>query len=177
MDELILNNQMLSEENVELKQEIEAETNQAIVRLERRGSNLKDELEEERLKFDVEESENKYEEFPEDVILTLGLIKDNTCNNDDIIEMLNGLKEEIRADGQRSLNDQFYILKEGVSNELDNESYVPLKEKTTLRRSLSFDGGYGSDEENCDNDLSSNISSISSVEKVAESRNVGKALL
>ncbi|UVW83594.1 hypothetical protein [Wolbachia endosymbiont of Aedes albopictus] len=177
MDELILNNQMLSEENVELKQEIEAETNQAIVRLERRGSNLKDELEEEILKFDIEESENKYEEFPEDMMLTLELTKDNACNNDDIIEMLNGLKEEIRADGQRSLNDQFYILKEGVSNELDNESCVPLKEKTTLRRSLSFDGGYGSDKENCDDDLSSNISSISSVEKVAESRNVGKALL
>ncbi|MBC6685748.1 hypothetical protein H9I48_00515 [Wolbachia pipientis] len=177
MDELILNNQMLSEENVELKQEIEAETNQAIVRLERRGSNLKDELEEERLKFDIEESENKYEEFPEDVILTLGLTKDNACNDDDIIEMLNGLKEKILADGQRSHNDQFYILKGGVSSELDNESCVPLKEKTTLRRSLSFDDGYGSNKKNCDDDLSSNISSISSVEKVAESRNVGKALL
>ncbi|TVS86033.1 hypothetical protein COM43_004015 [Wolbachia pipientis] len=176
MDELILNNQMLSEENVELKQEIEAETNQAIVKLERHDSDLKDELEEE-VKFDIEDPEIEYEEFPEDMMLTLELTKDNACNNDDIIEMLNGLKEEIRADGQRSLNDQFYILKEGVSNELDNESDVPLKEKTTLHKSPSLDSGLDSDEENCDNDLSSNISSISSVEKVAESRNVGKALL
>ncbi len=175
MNKLIPDNQMLSKENVELKQEIEAETNQTIVRLERQGSNLKDELEEERLKFDIEESENEYEEFPED-ILELTKDEDNECNDDHIIEMLDRLKEKIRADGQRSLNDQFYILKGGVSSEPDNESYVPLKEKTTLRRSLSFDGGYGSDEENCDNDLSSNISSISSIEKVAESRNVGSSL-
>ncbi|MDE5061232.1 MULTISPECIES: hypothetical protein [Wolbachia] len=59
----------------------------------------------------IEESENKYEEFPEDMMLTLELTKDNACNDDDIIEMLNGLKEKIRIDGQRSLNDQFYILK------------------------------------------------------------------
>ncbi|MDX5462152.1 MAG: hypothetical protein O7157_01080 [Wolbachia endosymbiont of Tetragnatha montana] len=105
--------------------------------------------------------------------ITLELTKDNACNDDDIIEMLDGLKEKILADGQRSHNDQFYILKGGVSSELDNESCVPLKEKTTLRRSLSFDDGYGSDKENCDDDLSSNISPISSTEKVAESRNVG----
>ncbi|WP_425383922.1 hypothetical protein [Wolbachia endosymbiont (group B) of Anania hortulata] len=58
MDELIPDNQMLPKENVELKQEIEAET---IVKLERQCSNLNDELEEERLKFDIEEPENEYE--------------------------------------------------------------------------------------------------------------------
>ncbi|MDE5062389.1 hypothetical protein [Wolbachia endosymbiont of Drosophila tsacasi] len=86
--------------------------------------------------------------------------------------MLNGLKEKIRVDGQRSLNDQFYILKGGVSSELDNESYVQQQKEKGLSRSSSLD----SDEENCDNDLSSKISSISSVEKVAESRNVGKVI-
>lgn len=63
MDELIPDNQMLPKENVELKQEIEAET---IVKLDRQCSNLNDELQEERLKFNIEEPENEYEEFLED---------------------------------------------------------------------------------------------------------------
>ncbi|WP_245970134.1 hypothetical protein [Wolbachia endosymbiont of Bemisia tabaci] len=78
MDELIPDNQISSKENVELKQEmsslkkgatelkqeIEAET---IVKLERHDSNLKDELEEE-VKFDIEDPEIEYEEFPEDIL-------------------------------------------------------------------------------------------------------------
>lgn len=77
-------------------------------------------------------------------------------------------------------------------SESDNESYVPQnpqKKKKKLLRFLSFnsesyksyvpqegdnDSAYDSNEENCDNDLSSNISSISSIEKVAESRNVDR---
>ncbi|WP_250296942.1 coiled-coil domain-containing protein [Wolbachia endosymbiont of Oedothorax gibbosus] len=159
----------------ELDQEykVQVEIEQKIKESDRQDSNLQDTLGEERLKLNIEELENEYEEFPGDKVLTLELTKDNACNDDDIIEMLDGLKEKIFADGQRSHNDQFYILKGGVSSELDNESCVPLKEKTTLRRSLSFDDGYGSDKENCDDDLSSNISPISSTEKVAESRNVG----
>ncbi|WP_419247363.1 hypothetical protein ACJZL1_01650 [Wolbachia endosymbiont of Rhagoletis indifferens] len=110
--------------------------------------------------------------------------------DDKVVEMLNGLEEKIRADGQRSLNDQFYTLTGDISSEpdnaprkkielsrslsLDNESYVPLEGERRSLRSLSIDGGYGSDEENCDNDLSSNITT-SSIEKVAESRNVGSS--
>lgn len=104
--------------------------------------------------------------------------------------MLDGLEGKIRADEQRSFNNQ---LTGEISNEsgnaprqkkrlsksssVDNESYVPLREKTTLLRSLSVDSGLDSDEENCDNDLSFNISPISSIEKVAESRNVGRVSL
>ncbi|QMV45920.1 hypothetical protein HC358_02270 [Wolbachia pipientis] len=200
MDELILNNQMLSEENVELKQEeaelqvinkkhheltqenqqlqekletTQAEDNQTIVK-ERQNSDLQDKLGEERPEFDI--PENEYEEFPEDI---LELTKDNACNDDDIVEMLNGLKEKIRADGQRSFNDQFYTLTGDISSEPDN---APRK-KIKLSRSVSFDSesgnesyvpqerdndsAYDSNEENCDNDLSSNIT-ITSIEKVAE---------
>ena len=202
MDELIPDNQMLPKENVELKQEIEAET---IVKLERQCSNLNDELEEERLKFDIEEPENEYEEFLEDILeLTedednIDELKENYIDViADQIQTIKEMKEEIEnlnhqvkylEDQQDQVTDKqrmneipsdcikkYYTLMGEVFNEPDNESNVPLKEKTTLCRSLSFDGGYGSDEENCDNDLSSNISSISSVEKVAESRNVGNLL-
>lgn len=202
MDELIPDNQMLPKENIQLKQEIEAETNQAIVRLERQDRNLKDELEEERLKFDIEEPENEYEEFPEDI---LELIEDEDNIDElkenysdfiaDQIQTIKEMKEEIKnlnhqvkylEDQQDQVTDKqrmneipsgcikkYYTLMGEVFNEPDNESNVPLKEKTTLCRSLSFDGGYGSDEENCNNHLSSNISSI---EKVAESRSVGSSL-
>lgn len=255
MDELIPDNQMLPKENVELKQEIEAET---IVKLERQCSNLNDELEEERLKFDIEEPENEYEEFLDDI---LELIEDEDNIDElkenyidviaDQIQTIKEMKEEIEnlnhqvkylEDQQDQVTDKqrmneipsgcikkYYTLMGEVFNETDNESNVPLKEKTTLCRSLSFDGGYGSDnglssnmssieqrsfnhqfytlagnvfsepdsasqkktelsrsssfdsgldsdEESCDNDLSSNISSISSVEKVAESRKVGNLL-
>ncbi|WP_353286768.1 hypothetical protein [Wolbachia endosymbiont (group A) of Anthophora plumipes] len=105
--------------------------------------------------------------------------------DDKVVEMLNGLEEKIRADGQRSLNDQFYTLTGDISSEPDNAprkkielsrpSSVPPEEERKLSRSSSFDKGYDSNEENCDNDLSSNISPISSIEKVAESRNVGSS--
>ncbi|WP_395460995.1 hypothetical protein [Wolbachia endosymbiont (group B) of Ablattaria laevigata] len=199
MDELIPDNQMLPKENVELKQEIEAET---IVKLERQCSNLNDELEEERLKFDIEEPENEYEEFLEDILeLTedednIDELKENYIDViADQIQTIKEMKEEIEnlnhqvkylEDQQDQVTDKqrmneipsgcikkYYTLMGEVFNETDNESNVPLKEKTTLCRSLSFDGGYGSDEENCDNDLSSNITSI---EKVVESRSVGSSL-
>ncbi|UYC23865.1 hypothetical protein L3551_01145 [Wolbachia endosymbiont of Aedes aegypti] len=215
MDELIPDNQISSKENVELKQEmsslkkgatelkqeIEAET---IVKLERHDSDLKDELEEE-VKFDIEDPEIEYEEFPEDI---LELIEDEDSidelqeNYSDIIadqiQTIEEMKEEIEnlnnqvkylEDQQDQVTDkqkisktisgyakQYYSLMGEVFSELDNESDVPLKEKTTLHKSPSLDSGLDSDEENCDNDLSSNISSISSVEKVAESRNVGNLL-
>ncbi|RZF45790.1 hypothetical protein LSTR_LSTR015265 [Laodelphax striatellus] len=215
MDELIPDNQISSKENVELKQEmsslkkgatelkqeIEAET---IVKLERHDSNLKDELEEE-VKFDIEDPEIEYEEFPEDI---LELIEDEDSidelqeNYSDIIadqiQTIEEMKEEIEnlnnqvkylEDQQDQVTDkqkisktisgyakQYYSLMGEVFSEPDNESDVPLKEKTTLHKSPSLDSGLDSDEENCDNDLSSNISSISSVEKVAESRNVGNLL-
>ncbi|WP_341813961.1 hypothetical protein [Wolbachia endosymbiont (group B) of Dendrolimus pini] len=199
MDELIPDNQMLPKENVELKQEIEAET---IVKLERQCSNLNDELEEERLKFDIEEPENEYEEFLDDILeLTedednIDELKENYIDViADQIQTIKEMKEEIEnlnhqvkylEDQQDQVTDKqrmneipsgcikkYYTLMGEVFNETDNESNVPLKEKTTLCRSLSFDGGYGSDEENCDNDLSSNITSI---EKVVESRSVGSSL-
>ncbi|WP_341810350.1 hypothetical protein [Wolbachia endosymbiont (group B) of Yponomeuta malinellus] len=199
MDELIPDNQMLPKENVELKQEIEAET---IVKLERQCSNLNDELEEERLKFDIEEPENEYEEFLDDILeLTedednIDELKENYIDViADQIQTIKEMKEEIEnlnhqvkylEDQQDQVTDKqrmneipsgcikkYYTLMGEVFNETDNESNVPLKEKTTLCRSLSFDGRYGSDEENCDNDLSSNITSI---EKVVESRSVGSSL-
>ncbi|WP_143689576.1 hypothetical protein [Wolbachia endosymbiont of Nilaparvata lugens] len=215
MDELIPDNQISSKENVELKQEmsslkkgatelkqeIEAET---IVKLERHDSDLKDELEEE-VKFDIEDPEIEYEEFPEDI---LELIEDEDSidelqeNYSDIIadqiQTIEEMKEKIEnlnnqvkylEDQQDQVTDkqkisktisgyakQYYSLMGEVFSEPDNESDVPLKEKTTLHKSPSLDSGLDSDEENCDNDLSSNISSISSVEKVAESRNVGNLL-
>lgn len=215
MDELIPDNQISSKENVELKQEmsslkkgatelkqeIEAET---IVKLERHDSDLKDELEEE-VKFDIEDPEIEYEEFPEDI---LELIEDEDSidelqeNYSDIIadqiQTIEEMKEEIEnlnnqvkylEDQQDQVTDkqkisktisgyakQYYSLMGEVFSEPDNESDVPLKEKTTLHKSPSLDSELDSDEENCDNDLSSNISSISSVEKVAESRNVGNLL-
>lgn len=211
MDELIPDNQISSKENVELKQEmsslkkgatelkqeIEAET---IVKLERHDSDLKDELEEE-VKFDIEDPEIEYEEFPEDI---LELIEDEDSidelqeNYSDIIadqiQTIEEMKEEIEnlnnqvkylEDQQDQVTDkqkisktisgyakQYYSLMGEVFSEPDNESDVPLKEKTTLHKSPSLDSGLDSNEENCDNDLSSNISSISSVEKVAESRNL-----
>jgi len=98
------------------------------------------------------------------------------------------LSEETFADKQKGFNNQFYTLTGNISSEPDN---VPRK-KIELSRSLSFDSesdnesyvpqegdndsAYDSNEENCDNDLSSNISSISSVEKVAERGNVGKVI-
>jgi chromosome segregation ATPase len=94
------------------------------------------------------------------------------------------LSEETFADKQKGFNNQFYTLTGNISSEpdnalrkkgklsrsssLDNESYVLLEEKTTLLRSSSVDSGLDSDEENCDDDLSSKISPISSIEKVAE---------
>ncbi len=137
---------------------------------DRQDSDLQDTLGEERLKLNIEELENEYEEFPGDKVLTLELTKDEDkveesrnelerkkekCKQlleeenewgDELVGMLNGLKEKIRADGQRSLNDQFYTLTGNISSEpdnapqkksglskslsLDNESYVPLREKT-----------------------------------------------
>ncbi|WP_264331063.1 hypothetical protein [Wolbachia endosymbiont (group B) of Erebia ligea] len=84
----------------------------------------------------------------------------------------NGLSSNMSSIEQRSFNHQFYTLAGNVFSEPDSAS----QKKTELSRSSSFDSGLDSDEENCDNDLSSNISSISSVEKVAESRNVGNLL-
>ncbi|WP_353277406.1 hypothetical protein [Wolbachia endosymbiont (group A) of Agelastica alni] len=84
------------------------------------------------------------------------------------------LSEETFADKQKGFKNQFYTLTRSLSfdSESDNESYVPLEEERKSLRSSSIDDGYGSDKENCDNDLSSNISPISSIEKVAKSRNV-----
>ncbi|WP_353278327.1 hypothetical protein [Wolbachia endosymbiont (group B) of Longitarsus flavicornis] len=98
------------------------------------------------------------------------------CENewdDKVVEIADGLGEKIHADEQRSLNNQFYTPTRNIFNETNNESCVPLEEKMTLLRSSSFDSGLDSDEENCDNDLSSNITSI---EKVVESRSVGSSL-
>ncbi|WP_245970137.1 hypothetical protein, partial [Wolbachia endosymbiont of Bemisia tabaci] len=124
MDELIPDNQISSKENVELKQEmsslkkgatelkqeIEAET---IVKLERHDSNLKDELEEE-VKFDIEDPEIEYEEFPEDI---LELIEDEDSidelqeNYSDIIadqiQTIEEMKEEIE-----NLNNQVKYLED-----------------------------------------------------------------
>ncbi|WP_353271724.1 hypothetical protein [Wolbachia endosymbiont (group A) of Nomada goodeniana] len=200
----------------ELDQEykVQVEIGQKIKESDRQDSNLQDTLGEERLKLNIEELENEYEEFPGDKVLTLELTKDEDkveelrnelerekekCKQlleeenewgDELVGMLDGLEEKIRADEQRSFNNQ---LTGEISNEsgnaprqkkrlsksssVDNESYVPLREKTTLLRSLSVDSGLDSDEENCDNDLSFNISPISSIEKVAESRNVGRVSL
>ncbi|QTP63184.1 hypothetical protein HUB95_04190 [Wolbachia endosymbiont of Ceratosolen solmsi] len=197
----------------ELDQEykVQVEIGQKIKESDRQDSDLQDTLGEERLKLNIEELENEYEEFPGDKVLTLELTKDEDkveelrnelerekekCKQlleeenewgDELVGMLDGLEEKIRADEQRSFNNQ---LTGEISNEsgnaprqkkrlsksssVDNESYVPLREKTTLLRSLSVDSGLDSDEENCDNDLSFNISPISSIEKVAESRNVGR---
>ncbi|UPA54803.1 hypothetical protein MWH06_05935 [Wolbachia pipientis] len=185
----------------ELDQEykVQVEIEQKIKESDRQDSDLQDTLGEERLKLNIEELENEYEEFPGDKVLTLELTKDEDkdkveelrnelereeekCKQlleeenewgDELVGMLDGLEEKIRADEQRSFNNQ---LTGEISNEsgnapqkksglskslsLDNESYVPLREKTTLLRSLSIDDGYGSDEEKCDNGLSSNISSI-----------------
>ncbi len=200
----------------ELDQEykVQVEIEQKIKESDRQDSDLQDTLGEERLKLNIEELENEYEEFPGDKVLTLKLTKDEDkveelrnelerekekCKQlleeenewgDELVGMLDGLEEKIRADEQRSFNNQ---LTGEISNEsgnaprqkkrlsksssVDNESYVPLREKTTLLRSLSVDSGLDSDEENCDNDLSFNISPISSIEKVAESRNVGRVSL
>ncbi|WP_265024036.1 coiled-coil domain-containing protein [Wolbachia endosymbiont (group A) of Epagoge grotiana] len=200
----------------ELDQEykVQVEIEQKIKESDRQDSDLQDTLGEERLKLNIEELENEYEEFPGDKVLTLELTKDEDkveelrnelerekekCKQlleeenewgDELVGMLDGLEEKIRADEQRSFNNQ---LTGEISNEsgnaprqkkrlsksssVDNESYVPLREKTTLLRSLSVDSGLDSDEENCDNDLSFNISPISSIEKVAESRNVGRVSL
>nr|WP_077190261.1 hypothetical protein [Wolbachia pipientis] len=200
----------------ELDQEykVQVEIGQKIKESDRQDSNLQDTLGEERLKLNIEELENEYEEFPGDKVLTLELTKDEDkveelrnelerekekCKQlleeenewgDELVGILDGLEEKIRADEQRSFNNQ---LTGEISNEsgnaprqkkrlsksssVDNESYVPLREKTTLLRSLSVDSGLDSDEENCDNDLSFNISPISSIEKVAESRNVGRVSL
>ncbi|WP_264954144.1 coiled-coil domain-containing protein [Wolbachia endosymbiont (group A) of Endotricha flammealis] len=200
----------------ELDQEykVQVEIGQKIKESDRQDSDLQDTLGEERLKLNIEELENEYEEFPGDKVLTLELTKDEDkveelrnelerekekCKQlleeenewgDELVGMLDGLEEKIRADEQRSFNNQ---LTGEISNEsgnaprqkkrlsksssVDNESYVPLREKTTLLRSLSVDSGLDSDEENCDNDLSFNISPISSIEKVAESRNVGRVSL
>uniref|UniRef100_UPI00037CE1AE hypothetical protein n=2 Tax=Wolbachia TaxID=953 RepID=UPI00037CE1AE len=84
----------------------------------------------------------------------------------------NGLSSNMSSIEQRSFNHQFYTLAGNVFSEPDSAS----QKKTELSRSSSFDSGLDSDEESCDNDLSSNISSISSVEKVAESRKVGNLL-
>ncbi|WP_081600806.1 hypothetical protein [Wolbachia endosymbiont of Drosophila simulans] len=81
----------------------------------------------------------------------------------------NGLSSNMSSIEQRSFNHQFYTLAGNVFSEPDSAS----QKKTELSRSSSFDSGLDSDEENCDNDSSSNISSI---EKVAESRSVGSSL-
>ncbi|WP_264683301.1 MULTISPECIES: hypothetical protein [unclassified Wolbachia] len=81
----------------------------------------------------------------------------------------NGLSSNMSSIEQRSFNHQFYTLAGNVFSEPDSAS----QKKTELSRSSSFDSGLDSDEENCDNDLSSNITSI---EKVVESRSVGSSL-
>ncbi|WP_264338318.1 hypothetical protein [Wolbachia endosymbiont (group A) of Cheilosia soror] len=199
----------------ELDQEykVQVEIEQKIKESDRQDSDLQDTLGEERLKLNIEELENEYEEFPGDKVLTLELTKDEDkveelrnelerekekCKQlleeenewgDELVGMLDGLEEKIRADEQRSFNNQ---LTGKISNEsgnapqkksglskslsLDNESYVPLREKTTLLRSLSIDDGYGSDEEKCGNVLPSKspMSLFEEVE-VEKSRNVGSS--
>ncbi|WP_425383994.1 hypothetical protein [Wolbachia endosymbiont (group B) of Eupithecia inturbata] len=81
----------------------------------------------------------------------------------------NGLSSNMSSIEQRSFNHQFYTLAGNVFSEPDSAS----QKKTELSRSSSFDSELDSDEENCDNDLSSNITSI---EKVVESRSVGSSL-
>ncbi len=84
------------------------------------------------------------------------------------------LSEEIYPPNDKSREDKvssdhakkYYSLTGDIFNEPDN---VPRK-KRKLSGSFSLDSTYYSDEENCDNDLSFNISPISSTEKVAESR-------
>ncbi|WP_341816653.1 hypothetical protein [Wolbachia endosymbiont (group A) of Agelastica alni] len=84
------------------------------------------------------------------------------------------LSEEIYPPNDKSREDKvssdhakkYYTLTGDIFNEPDN---VPRK-KRKLSGSFSLDSTYYSDEENCDNDLSFNISPISSTEKVAESR-------
>lgn len=197
----------------ELDQEykVQVEIEQKIKESDRQDSDLQDTLGEERLKLNIEELENEYEEFPGDKVLTLELTKDEDkveelrnelerekekCKQlleeenewgDELVGMLDGLEEKIRADEQRSFNNQ---LTGEISNEsgnapqkksglskslsLDNESYVPLREKTTLLRSLSINDGYGSDEEKCGNVLPSK-SPMSLFEEVETSRNVGSS--
>ncbi|WP_425385906.1 hypothetical protein [Wolbachia endosymbiont (group A) of Barypeithes pellucidus] len=117
-------------------------------------------------------------------------LQDSKKEIEDLRNQVEMLSAETFADKQKGLNDQFYTLTGDISSEpdnaprkkielsrslsLDNESYVPLEGERRSLRSLSIDGGYGGDEENCDNDLSSNITT-SSIEKVAESRNVGSS--
>ncbi|MFL3876463.1 hypothetical protein [Wolbachia endosymbiont of Trichogramma kaykai] len=123
--------------------------------------------------------------------------------DDKVVEIADGLGEKIHADEQKSLNNQFYTPTRNIFNGTNNESCVPLEgmssieqrsfnhqfytlagnvfsepdsasqKKTELSRSSSFDSRLDSDEENCDNDLSSNIGSI---EKLVESRSVGSSL-
>ncbi len=193
MDELILNNQMLSEENVELKQEeaelqvinheltqenqqlqekletTQAEDNQTIVK-ERQNSDLQDKLGEEGLKFDIEEPENEYEEFTEDMMLTLELTEDNVDELEesrdalsdiiaDKIQTIEEMKEEIEnlnnqvkyLEGQvtheQRMNEipndyvqKLYTITGNIPSESDN---APLKQGR-LSRSLSIDDGYDS---------------------------------
>ncbi|WP_343288762.1 hypothetical protein [Wolbachia endosymbiont of Encarsia formosa] len=138
-----------------------------------------------KLAWEVEELRSKLEREEEKC---KQLLEEENEWGDELVGMLDGLEEKIRADKQKGFNDQFYTPTGDISSEPDN---VPRK-KIELSRSLSFDSEFGnesyvpqerdndsaydSNEENCDNDLSSNISSISSVEKLAESRKVGNLL-
>lgn len=141
---------------------------------------------------ELEEKHDALSDIIADKVWEIEDLKSALQNSEKEKEFFHGqveeLSEETVADKQKGFNDQFYTLTGNISSksdnvprkkielsrslsfnsESDNESYVPLKEKTTLRRSSSVDDGYGSDKENCDDDLSSNISPISSIEKVAE---------
>lgn len=123
-------------------------------------------------------------------------LQDSKKEIEDLRNQVEMLSAETFADKQKGFNNQFYTLTGDISSEpdnvprkkielsrslsfdseSDNESYVPLEGERRSLRSSSIDDGYGSDKENCDDDLSSNITTTS-IEKVAESRNVGKALL
>ncbi|WP_341822476.1 hypothetical protein [Wolbachia endosymbiont (group A) of Clivina fossor] len=145
---------------------------------------------------ELEESRDALGDIIADKVLDIeGLTKelqDSKKEIEDLRNQVEMLSAETFADKQKGLNDQFYTLTGDISSEPDNaprkkielsrslsfdsESYVLLEGERRSLRSSSIDDGYGSGKENCDDDLSSNITTTS-IEKVAESRNVGKALL
>jgi chromosome segregation ATPase len=144
------------------------------------------------------EHEDEIKELEENLDALSDIIADKGLDIEGLTKELQDSKKEIEnlrnqvemlsaetvTDKQKGCNDQYYDLTGDISSEpdnalrkkgklsrsssLDNESYVLLEEKTTLLRSSSVDSGLNSDEENCDDDLSSKISPISSIEKVAE---------
>ena len=147
-----------------------------------------------KLKWNIEELENelehKKEAYEQYYLLYHSLLEKENEGGDELVEMLDKLSKIIGKTVDKPCSDiketerlnrvetkmlivnkltsMKRMLMGNVSNEPDN---VP-QPKRNLSRSLSIDEGYGSDKENCDNDLSSNISPISSIEKVAKSRNV-----